>query len=56
MMDIPKECNLHSRSLNGSCQYTKDWCEGYQTSRADDEPAEQCKECSFNQFYEGRGE
>lgn len=56
MISIPKECNLHGRSHNGSCRYTEYWCEGYQINTVDDEPAEQCKECKFNQFFEGKGE
>ena len=52
-MSDPKNCKLHGRSFNGQCKYTESWCEGYCGGRADDEPIEQCKECKFNQFWEG---
>ena len=51
---VIESCSMHKKSITGMCLYTNGWCEGYQKSKCDDSPCDECAECQYNQFYEAQ--
>ena len=49
---VIESCGMHKKSTNGICLYTSGWCEGYQKSKCDDSPCDECADCRYNQFHE----